>query len=63
LENRDRRVCGLGFRWAILNYGRIQNDIRVEDARFQALIGEYENTVLRAQDEVENAIAAYLAGS
>jgi hypothetical protein len=28
--------------------------------RFQALIGEYETTVLRAQGEVENAIAAYL---
>lgn len=51
---------GPGFRWAILNYGRIQNNIRVQDARFQALIGDYENTVLQAQGEVENAIAAYL---
>lgn len=51
---------GPGFRWAILNYGRIQNNIRVQDARFQSLISEYENTVLRAQGEVENAIAAYL---
>jgi len=51
---------GPGFRWAILNYGRIQNNIRVQDARFQALIGDYENAVLRAQGEVENAIAAYL---
>ena len=51
---------GPSFRWAILNYGRIQNNIRVQDARFQALIGDYENTVLRAQGEVENAIAAYL---
>jgi NodT family efflux transporter outer membrane factor (OMF) lipoprotein len=51
---------GPAFRWAILNYGRIQNNIRVQDARFQALIGDYENTVLRAQGEVENAIAAYL---
>jgi NodT family efflux transporter outer membrane factor (OMF) lipoprotein len=51
---------GPGFRWAILNYGRLQNNIRVQDARFQALIGEYENTVLQAQGEVENAIAAYL---
>jgi NodT family efflux transporter outer membrane factor (OMF) lipoprotein len=51
---------GPSFRWAILNYGRIQSNIRVQDARFQALIGDYENTVLRAQGEVENAIAAYL---
>jgi NodT family efflux transporter outer membrane factor (OMF) lipoprotein len=51
---------GPSFRWAILNYGRIQNNVRVQDARYQALIGDYENTVLRAQGEVENAIAAYL---
>jgi NodT family efflux transporter outer membrane factor (OMF) lipoprotein len=51
---------GPSFRWAILNYGRIQNNVRVQDARFQALIGDYENTVLRAQEEVESALAGYL---
>jgi NodT family efflux transporter outer membrane factor (OMF) lipoprotein len=51
---------GPTFRWAILNYGRIANNIRVQDARYQALIGDYEDTVLRAQGEVENAIAAFL---
>ena len=51
---------GPGFRWDILNYGRIENSVRVQDARFQALVGQYENTVLRAQAEVENSIAGYL---
>jgi NodT family efflux transporter outer membrane factor (OMF) lipoprotein len=51
---------GPSFRWAILNYGRIQNNIRVQDASFQALVGDYESTVLQAQGEVENALAAYL---
>ncbi|HKA53677.1 MAG TPA: efflux transporter outer membrane subunit, partial [Candidatus Binatia bacterium] len=51
---------GPSFRWAIFNYGRIQNNIRVQDASYQALVGDYENTVLQAQGEVENAIAAYL---
>jgi NodT family efflux transporter outer membrane factor (OMF) lipoprotein len=51
---------GPGFRWAILNYGRIQNNVRVQDARFQALISDYETTVLQAQREVEDAIAGYL---
>jgi outer membrane protein TolC len=51
---------GPTFRWAVFNYGRIANNIRVQDARFQALIGDYESTVLQAQGEVENAIAAYL---
>lgn len=51
---------GPSFRWDILNYGRLKNRVRVEDARFQALISFYENTVLRANQEVENAIIGYL---
>jgi NodT family efflux transporter outer membrane factor (OMF) lipoprotein len=51
---------GPSFRWAILNYGRIENSVRIEDARFQQLIGQYENSVLRAQGEVESAIYGYL---
>jgi NodT family efflux transporter outer membrane factor (OMF) lipoprotein len=51
---------GPTFQWAILNYGRITNSVRVQDARYQALVADYENTVLRAQAEVESAIATYL---
>jgi NodT family efflux transporter outer membrane factor (OMF) lipoprotein len=51
---------GPSFRWAILNYGRLSNNVRVQDAEYQALISDYENTVLRAQTEVESAIAAFL---
>ena len=46
--------------WAILNYGRINNNIRIQDARFQQQIAVYESTVLRAQGEAENAIASFL---
>ena len=51
---------GPTFRWAILNYGRIINNVRVQDASYQALVSDYENTVLAAQTEVENAIAGFL---
>jgi NodT family efflux transporter outer membrane factor (OMF) lipoprotein len=51
---------GPTVRWAILNYGRISSNIRVQSAAFQALVGDYENTVLRAQGEVENSIASFL---
>lgn len=51
---------GPSFRWAILNYGRIENNIRVQDAAYQALISEYESVVLRAQGEVESAVAGYV---
>lgn len=51
---------GPTFRWAIFNYGRIRNNVRVQDARYQQQIASYENTVLRAQQEVEDSIAAFL---
>lgn len=52
---------GPTFRWALFNYGRITNSVRAEDARFQSLVGVYENTVLAAQAEVENGIAGYIS--
>jgi len=48
------------FSWNIFNYGRIKNNIRVQDARFQQLLVNYQNTVLSALAETENAIVAYL---
>lgn len=46
--------------WNVLNYGRIRNNIRVEDARFQQLLIGYRDTVLRALAESDNAIVAFL---
>ena len=51
---------GPAFNWNILNYGRIVNNVRVQDARFQALIAAYQNTVLRANAEVEDGLATFL---
>jgi outer membrane protein TolC len=43
-----------------LNYGRIKNRVRVEDARFQQVVVNYEDTVLKAYQEVEDAIVGFL---
>ncbi len=51
---------GPAFVWPLLNYGRIKNNVRVQDARFQQLAVEYQNTVLKAAQEVEDAIVAFL---
>ena len=51
---------GPSFVWNILNYGQITNNVRVQDARFQELIFAYQNTVLRAQQEVEDALTDFL---
>jgi len=51
---------GPSVNWSILNYGRIRNDVRVQDARFQQLVVNYQNTVLTAAREVEDGAAAFL---
>jgi len=51
---------GPSISWDIFNYGRITNQVRVEDARFQSLVGVYRNTVLNAAKEAEDATAGFL---
>ena len=51
---------GPGISWNLFNYGRITNRVRVEDARFQELLVNYENTVLLAAREVEDAMILFL---
>jgi NodT family efflux transporter outer membrane factor (OMF) lipoprotein len=53
-------TVGPAFRWNVLNYGRLVNNVRVQDARFQELVAVYQQTVLRANEEAENAIASFL---
>ena len=51
---------GPAFQWNILNYGRLKNQVRVQDARLQQLLTNYENVVLNAEGEVKNAISGFL---
>lgn len=53
-------MIGPGFRWNILNYGRIRNNVLMEDARFRQAILGYRETVLRAAEEAEDMITAFL---
>jgi NodT family efflux transporter outer membrane factor (OMF) lipoprotein len=54
-------VAGVSFVWPFFNYDRIRNNIRVEDARLQqALIG-YQDTVIQAAGEVENALTFHIS--
>ena len=48
------------FQWNIFNYGRLKNNVLLQDAVFQELLTNYHSAVLQAQAEVENAIVAYL---
>jgi NodT family efflux transporter outer membrane factor (OMF) lipoprotein len=51
---------GPSFQWNLFNYGRITNQVRVEDARFQEALITYQNSVLKAQQEVEDNLVAFL---
>jgi NodT family efflux transporter outer membrane factor (OMF) lipoprotein len=59
-SNALNSTIGPAFQWNILNYNRIRNNVRAQDAKFQALVAVYQNTVLRANAEVENGLVAFL---
>jgi outer membrane protein TolC len=48
------------FSWNILNYGRIMNAVRAEEARFMQEVYQYQNVVLNANREAENALIGFL---
>ncbi|MGZ3456885.1 MAG: TolC family protein, partial [Archangium sp.] len=62
LFSLDSLFYSLGPRivWPFLNYGRLKNGVRVEDARFQQLLANYRNTVLRAAQEVSDALTGFV---
>lgn len=51
---------GPSLTWNIFNYGRIKNNVRVQDAALQQLLINYQNTVLQAGQEVEDATTGFL---
>jgi NodT family efflux transporter outer membrane factor (OMF) lipoprotein len=51
---------GPSVTWNIFNYGQITNNIRFQDAQFQELLVTYQNTVLSAQQDVEDNLAGFL---
>lgn len=50
---------GPGFRWNLLNGGRIRSLIDIEEAATEQSLAAYEATVLGAVEEVENALTGY----
>lgn len=53
-------VGGPQFNWPIFNYGRIKNNVRVQDARLEQTLVNYQNTVLAAAREAEDAMTGFL---
>jgi NodT family efflux transporter outer membrane factor (OMF) lipoprotein len=45
---------GPGFTWNIFDYGRIGNNVRVQDARLEQAIANFQNRVLDAAREIDD---------
>lgn len=50
---------GPAVSWPIFDAGRIASNIKVQDARTEQALLAYQQTVLRAYEDVENALVAY----
>jgi NodT family efflux transporter outer membrane factor (OMF) lipoprotein len=61
LFSGDSLVYSVGPRiaWPFLNYGRLKNNVRVEDARLQQLLVGYRGAVLQAAQEVEDGLLGF----
>ena len=48
--------------WNIFDWGRLKNQVLVQDARFQQLYEQYQGTVLRAARELDDAATGFAKG-
>ena len=53
-------AIGPGVQWNILNYGRIRNNMRFQDAKFKEYVTIYQRMVLQAAEEAENGMSHFL---
>ena len=62
LPNRASRTFNIGpaFSWNIFDADRTKNLIKIDEALAQEALANYENTVLVALEEAENAMTAYV---
>jgi NodT family efflux transporter outer membrane factor (OMF) lipoprotein len=51
---------GPSLTWNILNYGRLLANVRLQNYVFQQDVANYQNTILNANLDAENALVAYL---
>lgn len=60
LFNSDALTFSVGpsFVWPFLNYDRIRNNVRVQDARLQQALVNYREVVLQSAREAEDAMVA-----
>lgn len=59
-DSSSRRLAvGPAFQWHLFNAGSVRNRIRIQNERQQQALLQYEQTVLQAIEDAENALTAY----
>ena len=51
---------GPSLTWNILNYGRLLANVRIQNLLYQQYVANYQNAILNANQDAENAMVAYL---
>jgi multidrug efflux system outer membrane protein len=58
-EEAERWAYGPSLTWSFLNFGRVMQNVRAAEARRNGAIARYQETVLQALEETENALAGF----
>jgi multidrug efflux system outer membrane protein len=59
----ERWRYGPSLSWSFLNFGRVHQNVKAAEARADGAIARYQETVLRALEETENALAGFRAAN
>lgn len=59
----ERWRFGPALSWSVLDWGRIRQSIRAQQARADSALAAWESTLLRALEETENALATLRAAN
>ena len=57
----ERWQYGPSLTWNFLNIGRVRQNVKAAEARADGAVARYQETVLRALEETENALAGFRA--
>jgi NodT family efflux transporter outer membrane factor (OMF) lipoprotein len=60
MPNSLASSVGPSFQWNVLNYGRLKNNVIMQDQKLQEYIATYQATVLQANADVENGLVTFL---
>lgn len=62
-RDAERWQWGPSLSWRFLDFGRVRQNVKAAEARADGSVAAYRETVLRALEETENALAGYRASN